>query len=64
MTALPEQIYLTRKVVLTAVGGRAQLERLEAERKLTRRYPAGHVRARYVRAEVKRVLDDLGGRGS
>lgn len=64
MTALPNRIYLTRKEVLTAVGGRPQLERLEAEKRLVRTYPAGHVRARYVRADVKRVLDDLGGRGS
>lgn len=61
---LPDKIYLTRKEVIVAVKGRAQLELLEAEGKLVRRYPAGHVRARYVRAEVKRVLDDLGGRDS
>jgi hypothetical protein len=66
MTSLPEKIYLTRKEVLVAVGGRAQLEALEAgpRPRLRRHYPAGHIRARYVRAEVKRVLDDLGGRSS
>lgn len=61
---LPDKIYLTRAEVIAVVGGRSQLEQLEAEKKLVRRYPAGHVRARYVRAEVKRVLDDLGGRDS
>lgn len=66
MTQLPEKIYLTRKEVLIAVGGRAQLESLEAgpRPQLKRHYPAGHIRARYVRAEVKRVLDDLGGRST
>ena len=64
MTSLPEKIYLTRAEVLHAVGGRSQLERLEAEKRLARCYPAGHVRARYVRAEVKRVLDDLGGKSA
>lgn len=64
MPELPNKIYLTRKDVLTAVGGRAQLERLEAAKKLTRRYPPGYTHARYLRADVKRVLDDLGGASS
>ena len=64
MTALPDKIYLTRGEVLDVVGGKVQLRVLEGERRLVRRYPAGLKRARYLRVEVKRVLDDLGGRAS
>jgi hypothetical protein len=61
MTALPQKIYLTRAEVREAVGGRRQLEHLERESRLTRTYPAGLKRARYLRAQVKQVLDGLGG---
>lgn len=64
MSELPQRIYLTRKDVLAAVGGRVQLEMLEAARKLSRVKLPGYTRAHYLRADVKRVLDDLGGRGS
>lgn len=64
MPELPKKIYLTRKEVLVAVGGRVQLEMLEAARKLRRHTLPGYVRAHYLRAEVKRVLDDLGGGSS
>jgi hypothetical protein len=60
MPPLPAKIFLTRQDVITAVRGRRQLEQLEAAGKLERVYPAGYKRARYVRADVKRVLDDLG----
>lgn len=64
MPELPAKIYLTRKEVLKAVGGRVQLEMLEAAKKLKRRFLPGYTRAHYLRADVKRVLDDLGGGGS
>ena len=61
MPPLPPKIYLSRKDVLGVVGGRTQLERLEAEKKLRRHFLQGYTRARYMHAEVKRVLDDLRG---
>lgn len=64
MTQLPEQIYLSRQTVLAAVGGRRQLERLESQKRITRHHLPGYTRARYLRAEIKRVLDDLGGPSS
>lgn len=60
MITLPAKIYLSRKDVLAAVGGRVQLERLERAGALKRRFLPGYVHARYLRADVKRVLDDLG----
>lgn len=59
MSTLPAKVYLTRKDVLAAVGGRVQLERLEAAQQLKRRILPGYTHARYLRADVKRVLDDL-----
>lgn len=64
MTKLPDKLWLPRGDVARAVGGRRALERFEAEQRLTRRYPAGHKRARYARGEVQRLLDDLSGRVS
>jgi hypothetical protein len=64
MPKLPEKIYLKRSDVLTVVGGRRQLERLEREGVLRRIYLTGYVYAHYLRAEVKRVLDDLAGAAS
>lgn len=60
MSALPDKIYLARKEVLKAVGGRTQLERLERTGLLRRHVLRGYVHARYLRGEVKRVLDDQG----
>lgn len=64
MPELPRKIYLTRAEVITAVGGRSQLEMLEAEKKLTRHFLPGYKRAHYQRAQVKRVLDGLWGGSS
>jgi hypothetical protein len=64
MTALPAKIYLTRQDVISAVGSRRQLETLEADGRIRRYYPAAYKRARYMRAEIKRVLDDLRGTSS
>lgn len=64
MAILPNKVFLPRAVVVAAVGGWRVLARLEAEGRLTRHYPAGMKRARYKRAEVQRLLDDLFGRVS
>lgn len=64
MPELPQRIYLTRKDVIAAVGSRAQLEKLEAAGKLTRVFLPGFTRAHYERAQVKQVLDRLGGGAS
>lgn len=56
---IPAKVYLSRKDVLALVGGRAQLQALEAAGKLQRHRLPGYTRARYLFAEIKRVLDDL-----
>lgn len=60
MIKLPQKIWLTRKEVISAVGGREQLRHLEQAGRLQRAHPGGLVHARYTYAQVKRVLDDLG----
>ena len=59
MPELPNKIYLSRSDVARALGGRRQLEAVERQGLLARHYPAGYVRARYVRGEVKKVIDAL-----
>lgn len=59
MPELPDKIYLSRSEVARVLGGRRQLERIERQGLLSRYYPAGYVRARYIRGEVKKVIDAL-----
>lgn len=60
-TALPEKVFLKRKPVLQAVGGRAELEKLENEGMLTRLYLTGYKCAHYRRAQVMRVVKIIHG---
>lgn len=61
LPALPSKLLLTRSEVEAAVGGRRIREQLEREKRLTRGYYGGLKHARYRLAQVKQVLDDLGG---
>jgi hypothetical protein len=61
---LPPKVFLPRSAVIAALGDWRTLARMEREGRLTRHYPAGMKRARYKRAEVIRLLDDLAGRVS
>jgi hypothetical protein len=58
---LPQRVYLTRKDVLTALGGRRQLAKAEASGHLRRVPLAGYKIAHYVRADVVRYLTQVGG---
>lgn len=57
MPSLPPKIYLRRKDVIAAVGGRRQLQRLELSKALRRYHLPGYSRAHYLRAEVQAVLN-------
>lgn len=59
MTEIPLKKYLPRAVVASAVGGRRELARHEAEGALRRYYPCQMKRARYLRAEVVVLLRSL-----
>lgn len=59
MPKIPFKKYLSREVVLQAVGGRRELERHEAEGALRRYFPCGLRRARYLRTELMRLLETL-----
>lgn len=61
MTTLPEKAYLKRKVVLNAVGGRAELEKHEHAGDLQRIYLRGYKCAHYHRAQVLTVLKKIHG---
>lgn len=54
--AFSDPYWLSRKVVLAAVGGRYRLAQLERAGCLIRHYPAGLRRARYPRAQVLAVI--------
>jgi hypothetical protein len=58
-TTLPAREYLTRKAVLSALGGWRRLKHAEATGQLRRYYPLGLKHARYSRREVKLLLDGL-----
>lgn len=58
---LPAQVYLTRKTVLTALGGRRQLAKAEASGHVRRLRLAGYKIAHYARADVVRYLGEVGG---
>lgn len=59
MPEIPFKKWLPRKVVANAVGGRRELERHEADGALTRHYPCGLTRARYLRTELMPLLDAM-----
>lgn len=59
MPEIPFKKYLTRKIVLAAVGGRQALELAEREKTLIRHYPCGMKQARYLRAELMQLLDTI-----
>lgn len=54
---LPARRWLSRAVVIEFLGSRTELERLEAEKRLVREYPAGLKHARYVRAQVLAAVE-------
>lgn len=58
---LPAKIYLRRKEVETAVGGRRQREALEAAGHLKPVRLPGYEHAHYIRGDVQAVLDNLFG---
>lgn len=58
---IPSQIYLTRKAVIVALGGRRRLEKCEAAGELHRVFIRGYKIAHYRRAEVVRLLEVVGG---
>lgn len=60
MTTLPHRVYLTRKVVAAALGGRRQLELAEAEGRIRRVSVRGYKIAHYYRAEVVALLSEKG----
>lgn len=57
---IPGQIYLTRKAVVVALGGRRQLEKCEAAGELHRVIINGYKIAHYRREEVVRLLEVAG----
>lgn len=60
MTQLPEKVYLNRAIVLQAVGGRRQLEKLEGAGEIKRVPLHGYKRAHYLRSEVLAVQKKMG----
>lgn len=60
MTQLPDKVYLKRAIVLQAVGGRRQLEKLEITGQLKRVPLTGYTRAHYLRSEVVAVQKKMG----
>jgi hypothetical protein len=61
MTTLPERVYLKRKAVLQAVGGRSALEAHERAGELTRVKLTGYKCAHYLRAQVLIVVKKIHG---
>lgn len=61
MTALPEKVYLKRKAVLQAVGGRSELDKLERQQELTRVRLTGYKCAHYLRTQVLAVVKKIHG---
>ena len=59
---LPQKVWLRRKEVEVAVGGRRQLEALERSGALTGVVLPGYKQRRFARAAVQGVLVELGGR--
>ena len=57
---LPAKVYLKRADVVDAVGGRRELERLEAAGELHRVRLRGYKCAHYSRKEVAGILDRAG----
>ena len=57
---LPNKIWLRRADVLEVVGGRRELERLEAADELHRVQLRGYTMAHYSRKEVVGILDRAG----
>jgi hypothetical protein len=62
MTQLPHKVWLRRKEVESAVGGRRQLETLERSGTLTGVVLPGYKQRRFARAAVQEILGSLGGR--
>lgn len=62
MPTLPLKIWLRRKEVESAVGGRRQLESLERSGTLTGTVLPGYQHKRFARAKVQDVLTALGGK--
>lgn len=62
MSTLPPQIWLRRKQVEAAVGGRRQLETLERSGALTGTVLPGYQHKRFARAKVQEILATLGGK--
>lgn len=61
MTTLPEKVYLKRKIVLQAVGGRTELDKLERNGELHRVPLVGYKCAHYRRTEVVAVVKKIHG---
>ena len=59
--SLPSKVYLRRKEVETAVGGRRQREALESTGKLRPIRLPGYDHKHYVRAEVQSLIASLMG---
>ena len=57
---LPNKVWLRRADVLEVVGGRRELERLEAADELHRVQLRGYAMAHYSRKEVVGILDRAG----
>ena len=57
---LPNRVWLRRADVLEVVGGRRELERLEAADELHRVQLRGYTMAHYSRKEVVGILDRAG----
>lgn len=57
---LPNRVWLRRADVLEVVGGRRELERLEAADELHRVQLRGYTMAHYSRKEVAGILDRAG----
>lgn len=64
MPEIPFKKYLAREIVVKAVGGRRELERLEAEGSLRRYYPCTLRRARYLRSELMNLLESVRAKGA
>jgi len=58
---LPQKVYLRRKEVCAAVGGRRQLAALERAGKVRAIRLPGYTRQHYTRASVTAALAELGG---
>lgn len=61
MTTLPERLYLKRKIVLQAVGGRSALAAHERAGDLTRVRLTGYKCAHYLRTQVQAVVKKIHG---